>query len=460
VAVDEAGNAAIASRPVSYLGLAWKHLHIDSHPLTGVDCRAICVAVDDAGGVLVAEYPWDGEWTRTVLGGGDPLKDVSCARNSPFCAVLDEEGNVFTSTDPREAGWAVIPLAVDALDDISCPLQELCVATDDGSVLVSTEPAGGLGVWTESYVNAGSSISCVAEGVCVSVREDNAIVGSTEPLAGAGAWSESQIAGVNGLDEVSCGQPVSGTPCVATTFGGNGSPGNVLETRHPTDGSAAWLQANVYGLPILAPDPGLEIHSRDLTGVSCANEGLCVVVDAFGRALIGDGTALPGIPPEDPEVEPPGTEKGAADAQRGDDRQAPPVAGSFQIKQATVHCGGEIVLSLYAPAAGTFRARAKVTAAPDASSSRRAHGAVTHRSLSQVENRCDTRPRLSHGKGKSDAPLYHGASTQARAAGMVRIAIRPRSPLLASHRLKVRVAITYLPRDGGRLTKRKTLPIG
>lgn len=429
IAVDDAGNLYTLDSGQWLPSSVWQQKHVDAHPLTAVACGSACIAVDDAGGVLTASGPyWDSTtvWSHGDIDGGVPLTGASCGRNSPFCAVIDQEGNVLATRDPNREDfeWTKTHLSDDALDGISCPFDELCVATDDGSVLVSTEPLGGAGAWTKTYVNAGRSISCTEAELCVTVREDGGIVVSTEPAAGVVAWTETLDTRVNGLDEVACPNMWGPMLCAATTYGGNGSLGTVLESQDPASGH--WVRNNVYNAPIVRPDPTVDLHTKDLTGVACAGGDMCAVVDTHGTAIVSE---IPKAPPPGVGLEPPKAQSlvsaGEAHATaRGTRSAAAEATGAFQITRAHVSDDGKILLSVHAPAAGSLTVRAQVNGA--------------------------TRRRQT----------YRAASAAARGPGTIRLALAPRRPLSSLRRLRVRIVVAYQPENGGRLTERKSLPIG
>ncbi len=514
VAVDDAGNVLTSIDPDGAAG-SWSSAHIDGHWLTGVSCPSaeLCVAVDEAGNVVTSTEPTGGAaaWITTDIDGAIPLRGVSCA-SVALCVAIDREGDVVTSTEPTAGAgaWTVAHVADEDEDlgSVSCPSETLCVATDGGErsnpdgpggyVVVSTDPAGGAATWKETYVGAGRSISCLAAGLCVTVRLDDTLLTSTEPTAGVDAWAALSVTGrhLNGLDELAC---ATGGLCVTTTYGGNGSPGNVLTTTDPTGGGSAWVVENIYGLPVrpLAP---FELYVTDLTGVSCVPEGMCVVTDSRGRAIVGTPTppvapanihppAISGTPSVGHALscsagswsgEPaPGfayqwlrdgvpiasatagtytvqgvdeghglacqvtaTNSAGSEHATSEALQVPkgegtplPIANDFQIIATRGHKNGRILVALNTSGPGTFSATA-IAAVLESSDG---------------ENRKDKRS------------AYGTGSATASAAGTTKLTIKPRkdalSALMKSGKLGVRISITFTPRDGTATTKEKTVVV-
>ena len=299
VGIDDAGNVVTATDPAGGAS-AWTETNVDRHGLDGVSCpsTSLCVAVDEAGDVLTSTEPAGGSsaWHFANVDGTIPLDGVSCASVS-LCVAIDSEGDVVTSTDPTggAGAWMAAQIAGSGrLRGISCPSEKLCVVTADGAVLTSTNPAGGADAWNSTSFGVGRSISCPSMALCVAVGGDDAAT-STNPTGGESAWTRAYLGGegafpqINELDEISCAQ--SGL-CVATTYGGNGSPGNVMVSSSSTGGAQAWIENNVYGVPLEPPNPILPLEGVELTGVSCV-PGVCAVVDVNGRVMVGTPSMVP-----------------------------------------------------------------------------------------------------------------------------------------------------------------------
>jgi hypothetical protein len=292
VAVDEAGDVLTSTEPVAGV---WSKRHVEgSGALDGVSCTTpdLCVAIDNAGDVVSSTNPTGGvgAWSVVHVDGTNTLKSVSCPSAS-LCVAIDNAGDVVTSTEPAGAAtaWKVTPTGDPGVSHVSCSSASLCVAIDDaGNVVTSTEPSKpATEAWTVTRVDGETPIdgvSCPYLGLCVAVDIDDRVLSATDPTAGASAWTRAYVEGPNGLQDVSCG---SVSLCVATTYGGNGSDGNVIASSNPTGDAAAWSEGNVYGSPIIKPNPVLELYSVGLTGVSCVSASLCVVVDVDGRVIVG-----------------------------------------------------------------------------------------------------------------------------------------------------------------------------
>jgi hypothetical protein len=152
------------------------------------------VAVGDQGGAWISTNPAGGPtaWSATTIDPGHVLTSVSCA-TPRFCAAVDEDSDVITSTDPvgRASAWkpaqVVIPGSFVGVEftSISCPAASLCVAlSPDGYAHVSTHPTGGSNAWPEFAIDSHgpqstlSGVSCPSVLLCVAVdAKGNAIVG-------------------------------------------------------------------------------------------------------------------------------------------------------------------------------------------------------------------------------------------------------------------------------------------
>jgi hypothetical protein len=304
--VDDAGNVVTSVDPGGGSG-AWVGRHIDAHALNGVSCPStgLCVAVDDAGDVLTSTDPTGGAgaWSIANVDGAIPLNEVSCA-SVHLCVAIDREGGVVSSNDPTggPGAWGVAQVGDASLDGVSCPSEGLCALADGVDVITSTEPAGGASKWTARDVDAGSlgRISCPSVSLCVATGERPEAVLSWGDPVGSSSWTETYFADLNGLGKISC---AAGGPCVATSFGGEGSPGNVAISSAPASGAGTWVMGNVYGEPVGVLAHRLNLFIRDMAGVSCIPEGMCIVGDTEGRVMVGtpqsanalENTALPVI---------------------------------------------------------------------------------------------------------------------------------------------------------------------
>jgi uncharacterized membrane protein YgcG len=247
--------------------------------LQAVSCASarLCIATDDQGNVWTSTDPTGGvaAWTKTNIDGPEKiLSGVSCPTESLCVAVAGIQ--VLSTTDPTggASAWTVTDLDGHSLFDVSCSSETLCVAGDQSGVVTSTDPTGGAGAWSPTEVSSVSGsirhLSCASWGLCVALA-GNEVITSTEPTKGSQAWTSATIettnrfGGLYSLDSVAC--PAAGV-CV---LGDSGS--EVVTSTEPMGGAGAWTIT------------GLEVGTSSLQGVSCALAGLCVGVDRAGNVV-------------------------------------------------------------------------------------------------------------------------------------------------------------------------------
>jgi hypothetical protein len=258
------------------------------------------------------------KWSNPApIGNGGELAAISCPTTG-FCAAVNQNGDVVTSTDPSGGGgtWSTTSLVSDqGLNEISCPTAGFCVASDglSGDVLVSTDPTGGAGAWsTANIVNpVGDGIvglTCPSSGLCVAVDSQGNVFTTTDPTAGAGAWLSGPINPGNTFDDVSC---AGSSLCLAVGAG-------ISASANPAAGSSTWRTStalaalsadacpttklcvvgdqngNAYAStdPTGGPSTYKETENIDtehpfqpITGISCQANGDCVVVGLSGDAV-------------------------------------------------------------------------------------------------------------------------------------------------------------------------------
>ncbi len=259
--------------------------------LTSVSCTSptLCVAVDEAGNVLLSINPTAGSpagsganWNRLEVDAGTALTSVSCV-SPTLCVALDSKGNAFVSTNPTAgfpvgsgANWNRLEIdAGMALTSVSCTSPTLCVAVDSqGNALVSAEPAGGATAWHKRAIDPGLglvAVSCFSAGSCVAIDgAGNALASSNVAAAvsagagpGSGAtWSSTAFDVLGAPSAVSCAP--TGL-CVAAD-----GTGDAFASDDPTTAPPSWSA--------IAQTPNA------LTSVACVAEGLCVAVSREGRA--------------------------------------------------------------------------------------------------------------------------------------------------------------------------------
>jgi hypothetical protein len=182
--------------------------HVRRRRSAAVRCVLLFVVLTSVYGLAAASGAGALEWSSPAsaglaarnLGLHDALLGVSCPSEA-LCVATDEQGNIFTSTNPTggQSAWSA-PLQVDAgraIHSVSCPSAKLCVAVDGyGNALVSTEPAGGVAAWHLTKIDPnissgegdqGAQISCPTTKLCVAIVGDE-FFNSTEPAGGESKW--------------------------------------------------------------------------------------------------------------------------------------------------------------------------------------------------------------------------------------------------------------------------------
>jgi hypothetical protein len=228
---------------------------------------------------------------------------VLAAATSAASAAMHWGAPANVATPPGEPG-------VDALQAISCPSTDLCVAAGPHALAVSSDPAAGVRSWkgvTEprppacTLLPSGDcvlegppiptpqwppisvrSISCPTTTLCVGVGSEakrhytcptptmcessrhakvvREILTSTDPTGGPEAWKVTRLRGKKPLYSVAC---PTATECVALS-----KNGTVLSSSNPLGGAKAWKSASLYPYVPATNGPN---------SVTCApGGGLCV----------------------------------------------------------------------------------------------------------------------------------------------------------------------------------------
>ncbi len=282
VAVDEVGDAFVATDPGAGAGATWSSVKTHSAvALTGISCpsNTLCVAVNGEGDALVSTSPAvanPASWSAPLpIDKGQALNSVSCASNT-LCVAVAKNGDALVSTDPAAAStgsWSA-PVEIDkgnSLSSVSCASTSLCVAVDGaGLALASSEPAGGASKWHPSPIDLSldlASVSCAPTpaGRCVAVDGNGYTLASEDPTVEAPTWSSTPTFAPGSPTAVSC---TAAGLCVSVDSGGGAFIGD-----DPTAAAPSWTFAGI--------DPG-----TPLSGVSCVAEGLCAAVDRAGRVLL------------------------------------------------------------------------------------------------------------------------------------------------------------------------------
>lgn len=225
--------------------------------LYSVSCptETLCVAVGALDTVAFSQTP---------TGDADRWHVVNPLYEEPKASCLEEGEPAASCQQPR-----------GAIDAVSCPSENLCVAVGyEGSAYVSTDPTGGAKAWSVSDVRVGggaphlTAVSCPSTTLCVAVSGGygaaaGRIYTSSDPAAGD--WEVAQLGGSPDLRGISCATP---TLCVAVA-----KKGRIFVSDQPTGGASAWHER---------PSP---TSARDLQAVSCVVPALCLAGDEGGNLL-------------------------------------------------------------------------------------------------------------------------------------------------------------------------------
>lgn len=271
--------------------LTWSQPQVIDPPLfsgdsdiVGVSCPSdgLCMAIDshgDEGHLLHSTDPATvgATWATADLPKPAHPKAVSCP-SAVFCAVADSRGNIWTTSEPTEgiSAWTLTPLDTETVEhetsfgllDVSCPSASFCAVIDDlGTVFTSTEPTDGASAWTETVLSDTDfeAIACQSPSLCVITDFDGNVLTSAEPMAGGTTWNSAHV-DANGLGGVSC-------PSVSLCVIG-GFFGSVFTANDPNGGTGAWTpQPEVDGL-------------NYLLSLSCPSVSFCAAVDSFGDHVL------------------------------------------------------------------------------------------------------------------------------------------------------------------------------
>jgi hypothetical protein len=174
--------------------------------LTGISCSGptLCVAVARGGKIVTSTNPTGGASAWQVIGapsGAGDLEGIDCITG--LCAAGNATGNILTSPDPTRTPWSEAKAGIAALvTGVSCPTASACLGVDNnGSVFTSTDPTGGSAAWhAENLVpfeaspgeaqfvhNALFGASCASTSLCALVGSDSRIFTSTSPFGAAGS---------------------------------------------------------------------------------------------------------------------------------------------------------------------------------------------------------------------------------------------------------------------------------
>jgi hypothetical protein len=138
VVFTELGSLLASSTPAK--AATWKP--VKRSPLWGASCAsaATCIAAGAPGRVF-SVTTHRGHVSRGAvedIDGSANLTGIACAAG-PFCAVLDDTGEVLTSTHPTTVAgtWQRSSTGDPELDQIACPTARECLAVDTNGNLVA-----------------------------------------------------------------------------------------------------------------------------------------------------------------------------------------------------------------------------------------------------------------------------------------------------------------------------------
>jgi hypothetical protein len=267
LAVDEAGRVLSSGNPSGPLE-AWAEeadlSGLGAGSLEAIACPtvAFCVAGDHAGRLFMR----DGAWRLSRPADGPAIHDVDCA-SPDLCVAVDNAERILRWSG---GAWSVVHAAYGLpLRGVACPSAALCVAVGErGAALVSTD---GAATWSERRVTTTDTplhqIACPAVDLCVAAGLGGLLV----TLAPAADWSW-RLQGLEGsLAAVDCS---SVSLCVAADV-----DGQVYSSSDPFGGRSAWTDG-----PQAPAQP---------TGLACAGDAVCVMVDRDGFAWSATGTGVP-----------------------------------------------------------------------------------------------------------------------------------------------------------------------
>ena len=259
--------------------------------VVAITCRGarVCVAVANEGGhdvVLSTRNPTGGRraWRQATLPLSSPTAPsdtgVACA-SADLCMVSDENGEVYTSTDPvaRRPRWTRTTVA-DAGASVSCPTTRFCLTSSLRGIATSTDPTHGRSAWINSawptWQNRTPPISCASSHLCIAANFGGDFLASSRtPATGTRSFTSTQFGrGATAILGVGCASP---DLCLAF-----GDDERLLRSNDPTGGASAWT------LPGTATSTDVAA-----AGLTCLSANLCASISADGHLWTGDPTQPP-----------------------------------------------------------------------------------------------------------------------------------------------------------------------
>lgn len=266
VAGDRRGRLLSTAEPSHGAGATWRPTRRPIGGTAALSCPStnLCVGVD-ARGIVTSTEPAAGRWRSTPIGGPIEFDAVSCAPAQPLCVaggINNSDGDIFqnafevaVATSPPNR-WVTVNLnGPSVMTGVSCPSTSFCVGVGNGYVAVSRDPGNGrAATWQVRSLGGGAvrwaDVACASNALCVLVG-GSAVAVSTD--AGA-SWEVTPLKA--DLTHVAC---ASERMCVA--LGGR----RVLVSTDPVTG--VW---------------GTSTRVRGGSGIACASEALCAVIDSRG----------------------------------------------------------------------------------------------------------------------------------------------------------------------------------
>ena len=302
VAVDTNDDSVATSINPTGGAAAWKVTKLPAATnLRDLSCPSpsMCVGIGGAATVVTSRNPTGGAtaWTAIQVAGlpvcgprGEGslpcgLTGVTCPTET-FCAAVDTVGNLITTRNPTggAASWNVSRLGKlltgmeypGQLSDVFCESPGLCVLLGANDIVTSSTPTAGVAGWKLTHLTEPghylSAVTCPSSTFCVAVDQFGDVITSSNPTGGAAAWITTNVEGVPLDDPNAQGVSLSDVSCPSIGFCVAIDSGNVVTSRNPTGGAAAWAMANVDS-------------SNDVQGVSCPTINLCVAVDHFSNVV-------------------------------------------------------------------------------------------------------------------------------------------------------------------------------
>ncbi len=233
---------------------------------TGVVCatKTFCVAYGEEGTAEEASVYDGSRWTPVLYPGTGALDSISCPSQN-FCMAVDGDGYAATLNG---ATWSQ-PVAVVAgngtgtglsLEDVSCPNATFCMALDSSG----NSQRWSNGSWTPAGMSVGPNalsdvpqlLSCPTATFCAAVDG----FGGAYTWNGT-AWTSQQVTGSTELEAIDC--PQAG---ICAAVGGSGGVGNDASLANGTWTVHQGVSPN-----------------EQLTAVACGLNLSCLEVSAYGH---------------------------------------------------------------------------------------------------------------------------------------------------------------------------------